>query len=205
MIADLYYAVCSFGFIGALLAIIGLLIVFGTGMSYSGNYVDLRVFDFDRKIELYNHLLDCAYGVEHIRSFGWERHFLQRTFELLDKSQRSHYYTLVLRQSLTLSLDILALITACGVISFALIYEFGTPSSMGVALVTIASLSQCAGDTIDSWVALGTALTPAYHIGHFILDAAQAKKRGGSDIDAADRRINWPIHGGIKFHNVTAD
>lgn len=200
----MYFVAFSFGSTAWLLAPCGFVIASIIGMNYAANDVEVRLFDFDARLALFNNLVDLASGIEHIRAFGWQRQFLRRTFDLLGTSQRTHYYSLLMQHSLTLSIDLFVLCVALTVTSFPLSFGLATQATMGISLITVVGLSTFTRDVIDSWSRFTAALAPVHHIAKFIMDAPKPKKIAAANFDAADTSIRWPTSGGIKFENVTA-
>ncbi len=204
LFAEMYFVGYSFGSTAWLLAPCGFIIVSTIGMSYAANDVEVRLFDFDARLAFFKNLVDVASGIEHIRAFGYQRQFLRRTYDLLNASQRTHYYALLMEHSLTLSVDLFVMCAALIVTGVPLCFGLSTQATMGISLITVVGLSTFTKDVIDSWSRLTAALAPAYHICKFISGAPRPKQIVAASFDAADTSIRWPISGGIEFENVTA-
>ncbi|KAJ6788322.1 hypothetical protein PWT90_10412 [Aphanocladium album] len=204
LLAEMYFATYSCGSSAILLAPLGFITITTMFMNYAANDVEVRLYDFDAKLAVYKNLVDLGSGMEYIRAFGWQRHFLRRTFELLSTSRRAHYYALLMSPSLNLSIDIFVFFVALLVTSCPLFFELSSQASMGISLITVVSLSAFSRDVIDSLMKLTTALAPANHINQFIKDAPRPTKTTVLPLNPTHPSHRWPAAGGIRFENVTA-
>lgn len=200
----MYFAAYSIGSLAFVMAPVGFIFVFTLGLGYAYNDIRLRVLDFDCKLDLYKHIIDMSSGGEHVRAFGLQSSFISRAFELLDKVQHSHYYLLLIKQSLTFSLDLMAFSAAIAAAGCPLFFSTGTQVQVGVSVVTVATLGSFMKDVVESWMSLCTALVPCYNLSRFVIEAPRPKTNPELNFDAADTRFRWPTEGAIQFHNVTA-
>lgn len=204
LLAECYFAAYNLGSSAIMLAPFGFVTITTFFMNYAANDVEVRLYDFDARLAVFNNLVDLGSGVEHIRAFGWQQHFLRRTFDLLATSRCAHYYRLLIGPGLNLSIDIFVFFVAVLVTGISLCFEMYTQASMGIALVTLVGLSTFCRDVIDSLMGLTTALASVHHINEFIKHAPKPEQTLTRHIDASDTAFRWPIAGGIKFENVTA-
>lgn len=199
---DLYYITFNSGPFSWLMIPPCLFMVGAFGLSYGMASVDVRLLDFDSKIALYKYLIEMVSGLEHMRAFGWQSPFLRKLYELLEKSQRAHYFALLMQDSVSLNVDIFACLVALFVVAFSLSFDvYHTPASLGVSMVLTASLSSVIQEVIGNWVDVSEALVSINNIAKFILEAPQPK-RAVSNLDASNSQVVWPVHGAIKFENV---
>ncbi|KAJ3474571.1 hypothetical protein NLG97_g9784 [Lecanicillium saksenae] len=204
LLAEMYFAAFNCGASAILLAPFCYISIATIFMNYAANDVEVRLYDFDAKLAVYKNLVDLGSGVEYLRAFGWQRHFLRHTFELLNTSRRAHYYALLMSPSLNLSIDIFVFFVALFVTAFPLYLEMATPASMGISLITVVSLSTFSRDAIDSLMKLTAALAPANSINQFIKDAPRPTKTTILPLNPTHASHQWPVAGGIRFEDVTA-
>lgn len=96
------------------------LAIYSTIFVYFRGYFGGRTLDLKAKSRLHSHLSDSVAGMQHIRAFNWQRRFKQQNFELLDISQRPHFFLLCNEQGMGLIMDLTVVAIAAILVSAAL-------------------------------------------------------------------------------------
>lgn len=161
----------------------------------------LRLLDLAAKTPLYSMVAEAASGIKHIRAFGWQESYLGCCFELIDLSQRPHYFMKCLQTWLALVIDCNNLVLAIILMMFAIYWgRTTTQSGVGLAYIGLRGLSQSFDAFLGLWISLETSLGSIARLKSFVTDTPQEQD------PAEPARIprHWSEKGEIKFTNVSA-
>lgn len=159
----------------------------------------IRHLDLEGKEPLYTHLTETIAGLEYIRGFQWEEQTLQRSFELLNTSQKPFYLMFAIQRWLALVIDL----TACGIavilLAIALNLSFSaTEASLALSLVALITFSDDVNDVVQDWTSLETSLGAIARLRRLVKTTpVEANPEG-------DLPKQWPWKGEIRLKNVVA-
>jgi ABC-type multidrug transport system fused ATPase/permease subunit len=171
------------------------------GAYYLRTSRQVRYLDLEARAPLFAEFTETAYGVEHIRAFGWQKQVMSRACKALDHSQRPFYYMNAIQRWLLLNLDLLTLVLSLAVVLVAL-YARDTFSQPGFALSLFMAIQINSALTglIDSFAAVETALGAVSRLRIFANTTPQEE----SPDNAVELPKDWPVSGEIIFDGVTA-
>lgn len=204
---SLFFAASNIGFIAAgtsytiFLAPIMLAILFTIQYFYLQTSRQIRVLDLEARTPLYAKLSEVASGSEHIRSFGWQATTMDKTFALLDYSQKPCYYMYSIRRWLLLVLMLCSVLIACFVVGTAVMWAETTSSPrLGLALMGIIHYSFSAEVLVVRWAALETSLGSVHRLQTFLQQTPteEANKR------EVDPPWQWPRTGKVEIKKMCA-
>ena len=144
---------------------------------------------------------ESAVGLQHIRAYGWQHENIEKSYQLIDDFQRPHYSILAAERLLGLTMDTLSFLTALLLVIIAVWLDYITTSSgIGLALVSLISLSMDATLFIEMWMALESSLGALTRL----QDLIKTTPLEQDPEDAASLPPNWPPKGEILIENVAA-
>ncbi|KAK0649696.1 putative ABC multidrug transporter [Cercophora newfieldiana] len=170
---------------------------------YLRTSTQLRHLVLESKNPLYKHFIETVDGLLTIRAFGWTQSRIQLNGDLLDESQRPSYLLAMLQQWLNLVLN---LCVACiAVIVTALATQLRTKAGFtGVALVSLMSFGEMAGNWIRCYTELQTATAALSRLRGFENDVPGEDEQDELALGTCDVPEEWPSEGGIELSGVTA-
>lgn len=158
----------------------------------------VRLIDIEAKAPLYKHFIETTQGVATIKAFRWASMFQNRNAEMLNTSQRPFYILLCIQQWLSLVLDLIVGGLAVVLVAVATSTAGSlSPGALGVALVLILEFNLLLIQTIQSWTKLETSIGAVARVRQFVQDTPS--EPSGLSVPA-----EWPAHGAINFHDVSA-
>ena len=161
----------------------------------------LRQIDLETKGPLCAQYTESALGLQHIRAFGWERQNIQKSYILIDDSQKPHYHILAAERWLGLTMDTISLLTAVVLVTIAVWLSYiTTASGIGLSLLSLISLSYDATHFVEEWMGLESSLGALSRLKTLI----QTTPLEEDPEDEATLPPNWPTEGNIVIQNVTA-
>ncbi|KAG5930350.1 hypothetical protein E4U42_001865 [Claviceps africana] len=160
----------------------------------------LRLLDIEAKAPLFSHVIETLNGVSCIRAYGWSTKYMERSYDVLDASQKPFYLLWCIQRWLNLALDLLAGGVALILVAFATMVRGGSTGFLGVALFSVISFSGVLQTFITQWTQLETALGAISRVKAFVEDTKTEPPRP----DAESLPDNWPFAGSIVLTNVSA-
>ncbi|KAK3180626.1 hypothetical protein K4F52_007976 [Lecanicillium sp. MT-2017a] len=161
----------------------------------------IRHLDLETKTPLYTQFSEMASGIEHIRCFGWQERSLTKNHELMDRSQRPAYAMFCIQRWLNITMDMITLVLATVIVSFAFYVDAVSQSGLGLALLNITSFSQQLGGTIKMWTGLETALGALARLREFM--KVTPVEQEDDSTPPATLPVNWPNRGEVDFRNLS--
>lgn len=158
----------------------------------------MRLLDLEAKSPLYSHFLDTVKGVATIRAFGWEEESISRNVALLNESQRPFYLLLMIQRWLHLTLNLVVLVIATGLVALITQLKAGAGLS-GASLVTLMSLSESLMAIVRYYVELETSIGAVARLRSF-----RSKTLSENSDAAITPKENWPTEGRIDMSGVWA-
>lgn len=160
----------------------------------------LRLLDIETKAPLFSHFIETLGGVSCIRAYGWSSEYMERSYEVLDASQKPYYLLWCIQRWLTIVLDLLAGGVAVMLVSFATQVRNGSTGFLGVALFNVINFSGVLQAFVTQWTQLETALGAISRVKAFFEDTAP--ESSGSEVE--NLPDDWPSAGVIVFENISA-
>lgn len=158
----------------------------------------MRLLDLEAKSPLYSHFLDTVKGIATIRAFGWQEESIRRNVALLNESQRPYYLLLMIQRWLHLTLNLVVLVIATGLVALITQLKAGAGLS-GASLVTLMSLSESLMAIVRNYVELETSIGAVARLRSF------RAKTVSENVDAAIApKENWPAEGRIDMSGIWA-
>ena len=160
----------------------------------------LKHLDAEATVPLYTLATEMTSGLEHIRSFGWNIHFVSETIEALDHAQKPYYYGLAVQRWVELAMDFSNLGLAIFFVSIvSLTKEANSPAAVGLSMLNVSTLSMKLNLAIAACVNLETGLACVARLRAFICNTPT--EDGHTQVSLPPR---WPATGNIAVSNVTA-
>lgn len=160
----------------------------------------LRLLDIEAKAPLFSHFIETLSGVTCIRAYGWSAEYMQRSYDVLDTSQKPFYLLWCIQRWLTLALDLLAGGIAVMLVAFATMVRNGSTGFLGVALFSVINFSGVLQTFVTQWTQLEVALGAISRVNAFVQDT----KPESLDGEVEELPDIWPSAGSIVFENVSA-
>ncbi|KAG5917423.1 hypothetical protein E4U61_002737 [Claviceps capensis] len=160
----------------------------------------LRFLDIEAKAPLFSHLIETLNGLITLRAYGWSAEYIERSYDVLDASQKPYYLLWCIQRWLNLVLDLLAGGIAVILVAFATMMRSGTTGLLGVALFNVINFGGALQTFITEWTQLETALGAISRIKAF----TESTQLEPSCPDADSLPDDWPSTGHIVFENMSA-
>lgn len=187
-------------YLAAAIPIFGIIIYF-LQLVYLRTARQLRHVDLEAKAPLCAQFTESALGLQHIRAFGWERQTIQKSYRLIDDSQKPHYHILAAERWLGLTMDTLTLLTATVLVTIAVWLGYiTTASGIGLSLLSLITLSFDATHFVEEWMGLEASLGALTRLKILI----QTTPLEEDPENRAPLPPKWPSEGNIVIKNVAA-
>ncbi|KAG6153317.1 hypothetical protein E4U37_003042 [Claviceps purpurea] len=160
----------------------------------------LRLLDIEAKAPLFSHLIETLNGLITLRAYGWSSEYIERSYDVLDASQKPYYLLWCIQRWLNLVLDLLAGGIAVILVAFATMMRSGTTGLLGVALFNVINFGGALQTFITEWTQLETALGAISRIKAF----TESTQLEPSCPDVDSLPDDWPSTGHIVFENMSA-
>jgi len=172
-----------------------LLVVYIIQKGYLRTSRQMRYMDLEALAPLISHCQETVSGCSTIRAFGWQRHAIDKNFELLDNSQKASYLMFCIQRWLNLVLDLLTAAIAVVVVALAVGLR-GTSSagSIGVALINVLGFNQNINVLITAWTTMETSLGAIARIKNFETSTASEDRQ---EQLATQPPASWPDAGEV--------
>lgn len=145
-----------------------LLVVYIIQKCYLRTSRQMRYMDLEALAPLISHCQETVSGCSTIRAFGWQRHAIDKNFELLDNSQKASYLMFCIQRWLNVVLDLLTAAIAVVVVALAMgLRETSSAGSIGVALINVLAFNQNINVLITAWTTMETSLGAIARIKNF--------------------------------------
>jgi ATP-binding cassette subfamily C (CFTR/MRP) protein 1 len=146
--------------------------------------------------------LDSIQGITTIQSFGWVSAYVEKSYALLDASQKPYYLLFCVQRWLILVVALIATGMELVVIGVAISLKTQvSPGLVGLAVVHVTTLARSLSDLVMQWTEMETSLGAVSRIYRFTKEAPREAERGRGSVALPE---NWPLSGRITFENVSA-
>ncbi|KAK8064708.1 hypothetical protein PG994_007346 [Apiospora phragmitis] len=160
----------------------------------------LRLLDIETKAPLFSHFIETLGGLTCIRAYGWSKEYKERSYLVLDTSQKPYYLLWCIQRWLTLVLDLMGGAIAVMLVALATSLPNGSTGLLGVALFNVINFSGVLQTFVTEWTQLETALGAISRIKAFVQDTpSENAERKRSELPE-----EWPSVGSLVFENVSA-
>ncbi|KAJ3496798.1 hypothetical protein NLG97_g2398 [Lecanicillium saksenae] len=198
MLIDIAVIVAGTKYLSPIVIVI-LAALYGVQFFYLRTSRQLRLLELESSSALVTHFSETTAGIHTIRSFGWQKAYLDQLYEALSRSQRPFYLLFCSQRWLTVVLDLISAATGTLLVLVSFKVPGGTSdSSVGLALFTLVGFSSLASDVIRAWTVVETSLGAVSRIKDFATDTPQEKDSLDSQIEA-----EWPNAGRLDFDCVS--
>ncbi|OAQ96826.1 hypothetical protein LLEC1_02049 [Akanthomyces lecanii] len=160
----------------------------------------LRLLDIESKAPLFSLFVESIEGLASIRAYNWSRHYMQRSIDILNSSQKPYYLMWCIQRWLTLVLNLVVAAVAILLVGLATNIRSGSTGFLGVALFNIVSFSQTLQLVVTEWTHLETAIGAVSRVRSFVLGTEREEAVGETE----DLPSDWPKSGSITFTDVSA-
>jgi ATP-binding cassette subfamily C (CFTR/MRP) protein 1 len=199
-IASLALIAAGSRYAAAILPLI-LLVVYLIQKGYLRTSRQMRYMDLEALAPLISHCQETVSGCSTIRVFGWQRHAIEKNFELLDNSQKASYLMFCIQRWLNVVLDLLTAAIAVVVVALAMgLRETSSAGSIGVALINVLGFNQNINVLITAWTTMETSLGAIARIKNF--EAATASEDPHEQL-ATHPPASWPDAGKVTVSGVS--
>lgn len=162
---------------------------------------DLKLNNLEAKSSLYKHFAEISSGIEHIRSYEWQKQYLERAFDVIDQEQSSFYQQHTLRIWLSLVFDTINFSLAVLLITVAITRpEATSPTRIGLGYAGVMELGEAFSFVVSMLGLLESCTGAIARLYNFIKDTPQEV----DDPDPVHVPETWPETGTVEFTNVTA-
>jgi len=199
-IASLALIAAGSRYAAAILPLI-LLVVYAIQKGYLRTSRQMRYMDLEALAPLISHCQETVSGCSTIRAFGWQRHAVEKNFELLDNSQKASYLMFCIQRWLNVVLDLLTAAIAVVVVALAMgLRETSSAGSIGVALINVLGFNQNINVLITAWTTMETSLGAIARIKNF--EAVTASEDRHEQL-VTQPPANWPDAGEVTVSGVS--
>lgn len=159
----------------------------------------IRHLDLESQTPLYTHFTETTAGIRHIRSMGRQHEYLRAGLEKLDTSQKPYYYMMTIQRWLALVLDLVVVVIAVVLESFALYVKSGrSQSGTGLALVNLIGFAQLLQAGVISWTGFETSIGVVARLNSLMRTTPIEDDPSPPD----SLPPNWPTNGELQMSNV---
>lgn len=145
--------------------------------------------------------IDTIQGLSTIHAFGWGQDYIQKSFTLLDLSQKPYYLLFCVQRWLLLVLALTVAGLMMLVVGLAIALRGRVSASLvGLAIIQITTLTETMSDFVMQWTEMETSLGAVARISGFVAETPQ-------EIDLHNNGAipdDWPPLGAIIFEHVSA-
>ncbi|KAF4436891.1 ABC transporter [Fusarium austroafricanum] len=168
-------------------------------MFYLRTSRQLRLLDLEAKSPLYAHYLDTIRGIATIRAFRLRDQEIFHNQDLLNTSQRPAYLLAMAQRFLALSLNLMVMILAVGVVTLAT--QLRTNSGFaGSSLVTLMTWGEAISSLIQYYTQVEICIGAVSRLKAFAENVA-SENLDGEDLEPPEE---WPTQGNIEIRGISA-
>lgn len=162
----------------------------------------LRLLELESAADLFTHFTETSTGIQLVRSFRWQKRFLEQLCVQLDKSQRPYYYLFCCQRWLHTVLDFTSAGAALILVSVSISRpQEASSGGVALALLNIIGFNATTSYLIYSWTNLETGLGAVSRIKSFCAETPGEKETlSGPELDE-----HWPSSGRLDFNCVSAN
>ncbi|RFU32078.1 hypothetical protein B7463_g4239, partial [Scytalidium lignicola] len=170
-------------------------------MFYLRTSRQIRFLDLECKSPLYTHFSETLEGLSTIRSFGWQKHFIDQNLQHLDTSQRPYYLLYCIQRWFNLVLQLLVGLLATIVVALATNLTGSTSGGrLGISLSAVVTFSSSLASFIMYWTQLETSLGAITRIKGFEEGTADENREEETFVPGDE----WPTRGLIELSGISA-
>lgn len=185
----------------ALLVPVCIILLYGVQVFYLRTSRQLRYLDIETKAPLFSQFLEVTSGLSSIRAYGWTEEYLERSYDLLDASQKPFFLLLSVQRWLKMVLDLTVGLIAITLVAVATNIRGGGSDFLGVALFNIIDFGWMLQGTVTAWTEMETAIGAISRVRSYV-ETTQPEET--NEKMAAHVIESWPLEGAIEFSNVSA-
>ncbi|KAK5988781.1 ABC transporter gloK [Cladobotryum mycophilum] len=130
----------------------------------------LRLLDIEAKAPLFSHFLETIHGVSCLRAYGWTERYTERSYEVLNTSQKPYYLMWCIQRWLALVLDLFVAGVAILLVALATNIHNGSTGFLGVALFNIVTFSSTLQTLVTEWMQVETAIGAINRIRSYVMN-----------------------------------
>ncbi|KAK6081153.1 ABC transporter [Seiridium cupressi] len=146
--------------------------------------------------------LDTIHGITTIHAFQWAPAYIQKSFSLLDSSQKPYYLLFCVQRWLILVLALIVMGIEVVVIGLGIALRSQvSPGLVGLAIVQLSTLAKGLSELVMQWTEMETSLgavSRTYRFTH------ETPREDHLDEQTVTLPEEWPSGGSITFENVSA-
>lgn len=160
----------------------------------------MRYLDLEAKSPLYSHFTETTGGLQYIRGRGLGDRFIHQSLQRLDESQKPYYYMFCIQRWLNLTLDVILLLVAVIVETFAVVFTSqASESGTGLALLALLNFAMYMQMCITAWTNMETSLGAMARIRYFVEETpVEDEPEEPATLDK-----NWPHEGSLTVSDLT--
>ncbi|KAJ6785360.1 hypothetical protein PWT90_03235 [Aphanocladium album] len=160
----------------------------------------LRILELESSSALITHFTESSSGIYHIRSFRWQKAYLEQLYEALARSQRPYYLFFCGQRWLAVALDLTSAIAAIILVLISVkVRGDASQSSVGLAMYTLVGFTEAAALVISAWTTLETCLGAVSRIKDFATETPIEKDTlKGPEVNSV-----WPNNGRLDFNCIS--
>ena len=188
-------------YLGATVPVIGTVLYF-LQRFYLQTSRQVRLLEIEAKAPLYTHFAESVAGAITIRAFGWQSHYQDRNYQLIDTSQRPAYIQRCIQQWLGFVLDLIVTVLAVALVATVVTWrDKFTAGSVGVSLVMIIGFNETLARLIRSWTSLESSIGAVARTKQFVaeVESEEESRRAGTDMPPG-----WPQAGALEISDVVS-
>ncbi|KAK9419089.1 putative Multidrug resistance-associated protein [Seiridium unicorne] len=162
----------------------------------------LRLLEIELKAPIVSLFLDTIHGITTIHAFQWAPAYIQKSFSLLDSSQKPYYLLFCVQRWLILVLALIVMGIEVVVIGLGIALRSQvSPGLVGLAIVQLSTLAKGLSELVMQWTEMETSLGAVSRTYRFTHETLREDHLGER---AAALPEEWPSGGSITFENVSA-
>ncbi|KAL7934474.1 P-loop containing nucleoside triphosphate hydrolase protein [Trichoderma chlorosporum] len=160
----------------------------------------IRLLAIEAHAPLFTHFSESIAGAVTIRAFGWQSYHQERSYRLIDASQRPVYLQSCIQHWLGFVLETMTTVLVVLLVSTVLIWKDRfSPGSVGVSLVTVIGFSEVLVRLVQTWTTLEPSIGAVSRVKRFSEETeTEERSEKGAYVPAA-----WPQAGAIEFAGWT--
>ncbi|KAF5548078.1 multidrug resistance-associated [Fusarium phyllophilum] len=171
-------------------------------MLYLRTSRQLRLLEIEQKAPIVSLFLDTIPGMAAIHAFGWSFAYIQKSFSLLDMSQKPYYLLFCVQRWLILVLALIATGMEIVVIGVAIALRNRVSAGLvGLAVVHVTTLGKSLSDLVMQWTEMETSLGAVSRIYRFTRDTSREGQPSEGLLALPE---GWPLSGSVTFESVSA-
>lgn len=161
----------------------------------------IRLLGIEAKAPLYTRFLESTSGAATIRAFGWQSHYQDGMYQVIDTSQRPVYFQSCIQHWLTFMLDVIVAALSAVLVAVVTTWKGDfSPGSAGVSLVMIVGFNSTLSRLITNWTATESSVGAVARVRRFVTRTETEDKGHGTVGIVAQ----WPQSGAVLFTDVIA-